>query len=142
MSKSQGLDAVATVRQQHEDAAARDLAAAQARSTAESERLCELEGYLREYEATPAQASVHWLANRTRFLGRLQEAVQAQRQRLQQAEAAVEASRTRHMLARQNREVLERLQASYARADAKDSERRAQHALDDWAGARHGGAAA
>lgn len=142
MSKREPLDAVATVRRQHENAAARDLVAAQERHAAEEQRLHELLGYLRDYENAPAQASVHWLANRARFLGRLQEAVQAQRQRLQQAEAALEAGRTRHLLARQDREVLQRLQAGYARADGRDAERRAQNSLDDWSGARHGGAVA
>lgn len=142
MSQREPLNAVATVRRQHENAAARDLAAAQARYAAEQQRLAELQGYLREYETAPAQASVHWLANRTRFLARLQEAVQAQRQRLQEAEAALEAGRTRHLLARQDRKVLQRLQAGYARADERDAERRAQNTLDDWSGARHGGAVA
>ena len=142
MSKREPLDAVATVRRQHENAAARDLAAAQARHAAEEQRLAELQGYLREYETAPAQASVQWLANRARFLGRLQEAVQAQRQRLQQTEAALEVSSTRHLLARQDREVLQRLQAGYARANDRDAERRAQNTLDDWSGTRHGGAVA
>jgi flagellar export protein FliJ len=142
MSRHKPLDAVATVRRQHENAAARDLAAAQARHAAEQQRLTELQGYLREYESAPAKASVHWLANRARFLARLQEAVQAQRQRLQEAEAALEAGRTRHLLARRDRKVLQRLQAAYARADARDAERRAQSTLDDWSAARHGDAVA
>lgn len=142
MSKPKPLDAVATVRAQHETAAARDVAAAQQALRAEQARAEELQRYLREYETAPAQLSVQWLANRTRFLDRLQQAVQAQQQRLRHAEAALEACRTRHLLARQDREVLLRLQASYARAEARESERRDQSVLDDWASCRHGGAVA
>lgn len=136
MTGTRPLDAVARVRRVHEDAAARELAAAQERARAESARASELLGYLHEYEAAPVRASAQWLANRTVFLGRLQEAVRAQATRLQQAEAAVEACRTRYMLARQDRDVLDRLQAGYQRAADHEARRRAQDALDDWAGSR------
>ena len=78
MTGTRPLDAVARVRRVHEAAAARELAAAQERARAESARASELLGYLHEYEAAPVRASAQWLANRTVFLGRLQEAVRAQ----------------------------------------------------------------
>lgn len=137
-SPQQPLHAVARVRNNNEEAAARQLGEAQKALSAEQSRTNELLGYLNEYEHAPAVASVHWLANRAQFIARLQDAVTAQTQRLRQAEQAVEACRTRYILARQDCQVLDRLQAGYRRAAEYAQEQRAQAAIDEWVASRHG----
>lgn len=133
------LQAVARVRNSNEELAARQLGEAQKALSVEQNRTNELLGYLHEYEHAPAVASVHWLANRAQFVAKLQEAIMAQTQRLRQAEQAVEACRTRYILARQDCQVLDRLEASYRRAAEYAQEQRAQAAIDEWVASRQGG---
>lgn len=137
-SQQQPLQAVARVRTSNEEAAARQLGEAQKALSIEQSRTNELLGYLHEYEHAPAVASVHWLANRAQFLSRLQDAITAQTVRLRQAEQAVEACRTRYILARQDCQVLDRLEAGYRRAAEYAQEQRAQAAIDEWVASRHG----
>ena len=93
-------------------------------------------GYLGEYEHARAVPSASWLANRAQFLGRLREACANQMHQVELARQGVQAAQARHLLARQDVQVLEKLREGYRDAERRMSERRGQHEIDDLVSSR------
>lgn len=98
------------------------------------DRLHALEGYRHDYAASRdiggEVSAVRWADYQT-FLGRLDEAVKAQRQLILEGEQSVDAHRQRWMTRRQRLDSLSRVLERYSRDERAEAERRTQRTLDD-----------
>ena len=142
MTRSQRLDPLLRIRQQHQDAAAREVAERDRALAEQQARLDALRRYADEYAAPPANPTIApaLLANRLAFREKLNEAVQQQTSIVDSSRRSVEAERTRLMLASRDTKVLEQLAASYRAEEGRVADQRVQRELDD-VGARRARAA-
>ncbi len=132
MTSSRRFDPLLRRAQEREDSAARELAERQHTLSQHETRLQELRSYLNEYTGAPlATASPAQLANQRAFLDRLDAAVQQQCQNVDRSRASVDLERNRLLLASRDKQVLEKLAASYRVQERQASERRDQRELDD-----------
>lgn len=131
--RSQRLDPLLRVKQQHQDDVARDVAERD-RALAEQEaRLEALRRYAAEYAAPPTSATIApaLLANRLAFRQRLDAAVAQQSTVVDHSRQHCDVERTRLMLASRETKVLEQLADSYRAQESRVAEQRVQRELDD-----------
>lgn len=118
--------------QEREDAVARELARHQQVLSQHESRLDELRNYAEEYANSQlAATSPAQLANRRAFVERLQSAVEQQSRAVDTNRRTVEVERSRLLLASRDKQVLEKLAASYRAQEQKVDERRSQREMDD-----------
>lgn len=123
-----------------EDALAKALAQRVQAHLQHEQRLGDLERFRGEYEAPPAPGSAvspSQLLNRAAFLAKIDDAVSTQYKHLATSEEALAIERTRLLLASRDKQVLEKLAASYRSAEQKVQERRDQGVLDDLGARTH-----
>ncbi len=123
-----------------EDALAKALAQRVQAHLQHEQRLGDLERFRGEYEAPPAPGSAvspSQLLNRAAFLAKIDDAVSTQHKHLATSEEALAIERTRLLLASRDKQVLEKLAASYRSAEQKVQERRDQGVLDDLGARTH-----
>ncbi|MGY0632996.1 flagellar export protein FliJ [Luteimonas sp. A478] len=132
MKQSRRIDPLLSRAQDREDAAARELAERQRLLGEQESRLAELRRYSQEYaDSQLAATSPAQLANRRAFLDRLQSAVEQQSRAVDSKRQTVEVERGRLLLASRDKQVLEKLAASYRAQEQLVDERRSQRELDD-----------
>lgn len=132
--RSQRLDPLLRIKQQHQDDVARDVAERD-RALAEQEaRLDALRRYAAEYAAPPSTTTTiapALLANRLAFRERLDAAVAQQSTVVDHSRQHCDVERTRLMLASRETKVLEQLADSYRAQESRVAEQRVQRELDD-----------
>lgn len=132
MKQSRRIDPLLNRAQDTEDAAARVLADRQSTLAQHEAQLVELRRYADEYgNSQMAATSPAQLANRRAFLDRLQSAVDQQSRAVDNSRQTVEVERGRLLLASRDKQVLEKLAASYRAQERQVDERRSQRELDD-----------
>ncbi len=132
MTPSRRMDPLLSRAQDREDAAARELARHQQVLAQHESRLAELRRYADEYaNSQMAATSPAQLANRRAFVDRLQQAVQQQSVAVDDNRRTVEVERSRLLLASRDKQVLEKLAASYRAQERQVDERRQQREMDD-----------
>lgn len=139
MTRSQRLQPLLKVKQQHQDEAARQLAAQEQALADQKARLEALRQYADEY-ALAGDGSVTnpaLLANRLAFRARLDQAIAQQSRVVDASRERSEIERTRLLLASRETHVLEKLSASYHADEVRADEKRSQRELDDLGARRH-----
>ncbi len=132
MNQSRRIDPILRRAQDQEDAAARVVAERQQVLSQHEARLDELRRYADEYgQSQMAATNAAQLANRRAFLERLEGAVDQQSQTVDQSRQTVELERGRLLLASRDKQVLEKLAASYRAQEQLVVDRRSQRELDD-----------
>jgi len=132
MTPSRRMDPLLSRAQDREDAAARELARHQQVLAQHESRLAELRRYAEEYASSQmAATSPAQLANRRAFVERLQQAVEQQSVAVADNRRTVEVERSRLLLASRDKQVLEKLAASYRAQERQVDERRQQREMDD-----------
>ena len=133
MTRSQRLDPLLRIKQQCQDAAAREVAERERAAAEQQARLDMLKRYADEYAAPPASPTIApaLLANRLAFRDKLNAAVQQQANIVDHSRQSVEVERTRLMLASRDTKVLEQLAASYRAEEGRAADKRTQRELDD-----------
>lgn len=132
MTPSRRMDPLLSRAQDQEDAAARELARHQQVLAQHESRLEELRRYAEEYAGSQmAATSPAQLANRRAFVERLQQAVDQQSLAVADNRRTVEIERSRLLLASRDKQVLEKLAASYRAQERQVDERRQQRDMDD-----------
>ncbi|AOH37039.1 flagellar export protein FliJ [Luteimonas sp. JM171] len=132
MTPSRRMDPLLSRAQDREDAAARELARHQQVLAQHESRLAELRRYAEEYASSQmAATSPAQLANRRAFVERLQQAVEQQSLAVADNRRTVEVERSRLLLASRDKQVLEKLAASYRAQERQVDERRQQREMDD-----------
>lgn len=132
MTPSRRMDPLLSRAQDLEDAAARELARHQQVLAQHESRLAELRRYADEYAGSQmAATSPAQLANRRAFVDRLQQAVEQQSLAVADNRRTVEVERSRLLLASRDKQVLEKLAASYRAQERQVDERRQQREMDD-----------
>ncbi|NLC62014.1 MAG: flagellar export protein FliJ [Gammaproteobacteria bacterium] len=132
MTPSRRMDPLLSRAQDREDAAARELARHQQVLAQHESRLAELRRYADEYASSQmAATSPAQLANRRAFVERLQQAVEQQSLAVADNRRTVEVERSRLLLASRDKQVLEKLAASYRAQERQVDERRQQRDMDD-----------
>ena len=132
MTPSRRMDPLLSRAQDREDAAARELARHQQVLAQHESRLAELRRYADEYASSQmAATSPAQLANRRAFVERLQQAVEQQSLAVADNRRTVEVERSRLLLASRDKQVLEKLAASYRAQERQVDERRQQRDIDD-----------
>src|SRR5690606_6935307 len=138
------------VKQQHQDEAARQLAAQEQALADQQARLEALRQYADEYALTGSGSVTNpaLLANRLAFRARLDQAIAQQARVVDASRERSDIERTRLLLASRETHVLEKLSASYRADEVRADEQRTQRELDDLGGRRradgeppHGGGA-
>lgn len=120
--------------------AAEDVARARAGQGEQEARLEELRRYLDEYRTRPMPASPALIANRERFLLRLQEAELQQMRAVDAAARGVRESTGRWLDQRADQQRFDVLQDAALQQAQRVSETRAQNQLDEFALRRFAGA--
>lgn len=138
MTRSQRLDPILRIKQERQDAAAREVAEKDRALTEQQQRLELLRRYADEYAAPPANATIApaLLANRLAFREKLAAAVQQQATIVDHSRERAELERARLMLASRDAKVLQQLAASYRADEARAADQRVQRELDDIGGRR------
>jgi flagellar FliJ protein len=138
MTRSQRLDPILRIKQERQDAAAREVAEKDRALTEQQQRLELLRRYADEYAAAPANATIApaLLANRLAFREKLAAAVQQQATIVDHSRERAELERARLMLASRDAKVLQQLAASYRADEARVADQRVQRELDDIGGRR------
>lgn len=132
MTRSQRLDPLLRVKQQHQDDAAREVAQRDRALAEQEQRLDALRRYAAEYSAPTANiTNPALLANRLAFRERLDAAVTQQSRVVDDSRQHCDIERTRLLLASRETHVLEKLSASYRSEESRASEQRVQRELDD-----------
>lgn len=140
MTRSQRLDPILRIRQERQDAAAREVAEKDRTLAEQQQRLELLRRYADEYAAAPANAGATiapaLLANRLAFREKLAAAVQQQATIVDHTRERAELERARLMLASRDAKVLQQLAASYRADEARTADKAVQRELDDLGGRR------
>ncbi len=132
MMQSRRMDPLLQRAQTHQDTAAKDLAERQRALAVHESRLEELRGYAEEYANSQIAATrPAELANRRAFLDRIDQALNQQKQSVDNSRASVDIQRERLLLASRDKQVLEQLAASYRAQEHKVVERRSQREMDE-----------
>jgi flagellar FliJ protein len=137
---SKRIDPLIRRAESREDALAKELAKRVQAHQQHEQRLGDLERFRGEYEAPPAPGAAvtpGQLLNRAAFLAKIDDAVNTQQKHLASSEEALAIERTRLLLASRDKQVLEKLAASYRSAEQKVQERRDQSVLDDLGARTH-----
>lgn len=130
---SQRLGLLLRVSDSHTETAARELGQQQASLEEQRRRLHELRGYLQEYCNQPLPPTPALIANRERFLARLNAAELQQIRAVTQAESAVQQSTERWNEKRRTGEKFETLQTGAIQRETRVIEQRSQQGLDEFA---------
>ncbi len=133
------LDPLLQRAQEREDRVAQELAKVREAQRLQEQRLEELARFKDEYhQPAPAGGTLNpaLLANRQAFIERIEQAVAVQKRAVEQGRGTLEIERTRLLLASRDKQVLEKLAASYRAEEAKKEQKRAQGELDELAGRR------
>lgn len=134
-SRSVRLQPIQQIAERREDEALACLAECQRNERDHEQRLNDLRRYIEEYSAPARGTSTPALLNnRLNFLARLREAERVQMELLEQACEHTQAERARWMLKQRDTKVLEQLAAAYRIEESRQSERREQKNLDEFAG--------
>lgn len=138
MTRSQRLDPILRIRQERQDAAAREVAEKDRALAEQQQRLELLRRYADEYAAAPANATIApaLLANRLAFREKLATAVQQQATIVDHSRERAELERARLMLASRDAKVMQQLAASYRADEARVADKAVQRELDDIGGRR------
>lgn len=132
MMQSRRMDPLLQRAQAQQDTAAKDLAERQRALAQHESRLEELRGYAEEYANSQISATRPAdLANRRAFLERIDQALNQQKQSVDNSRASVDIQRERLLLASRDKQVLEQLAASYRAQEHKVVERRGQREMDE-----------
>lgn len=132
--RSTRLEPLQMVAEQREEEAMRHMAECRRLVEEHESRLLELQRYLLEYTAETTLISTPALiSNRQAFLTKLRQAEIVQQQVLEQARMHSEAERTRWILKRRDKGVLEQLAASYRVQEKRHAERHEQKDMDELA---------
>lgn len=137
---TQRLEVLTRVAGSRTERAAQDVARARAGHGEQEARLEELRRYLDEYRARPIPASPTLMANRERFLARLQEAERQQIRAVDAAARGVLESTGRWLDQRADQQRFDVLQDAALQQAQRVTETRAQDQLDEFALRRHVGA--
>ncbi|HEX4871701.1 MAG TPA: flagellar export protein FliJ [Nevskiaceae bacterium] len=103
----------------------------QRRAQDQQQRLQDLQRYRQDYQLAPLPADPRLLANRALFLGRLEQAVQAQHQFVGQAQQRAEQARQDYLLRQRESERLQWLQARARGQAQREQEHRQQLELEE-----------
>ncbi len=133
MTRSQRLQPLLKVKQQHQDDAARQLAAQEQALAEQQARLDALRQYAEEYALAGSGSVTNpaLLANRLAFRARLDQAITQQSRVVDASRERSGVERARLMLASRETHVLEKLSASYQADEVRAEEQRTQRELDD-----------
>lgn len=133
MTRSQRLQPLLKVKQQHQDDAARQLAAQEQALAEQQARLDALRQYAEEYAlaGNGRVTNPALLANRLAFRARLDQAIAQQSRVVDASRERSGVERARLMLASRETHVLEKLSASYHADEVRAQEQRTQRELDD-----------
>lgn len=141
--QSRRIDPLLRLAQDREDAVARALADKNQALASQESRLAELRRYAEEY-AQPQATTVSpaLLSNHLAFRDRVDSALSQQRQNVDRSRENCELERARLMLASRDKQVLDKLAASYRAQESRVAEQHVQRELDDLGARRHGAAKA
>lgn len=132
MTRSQRLQPLIRVKQQHQDDVARDVAERDRALAEQEQRLTALRNYAAEYSMPVANiTNPALLANRLAFRERLDAAVVQQSRVVDDSRQMCDVERTRLLLASRETHVLEKLSASYRSDEARIADQKVQRELDD-----------
>lgn len=132
------LDVLAKLADSRTDRAAEDLARCRASLNEQQARLQELHRYMQEYRGRPLPATPALIANRERFLARLDEAERQQVRTIESATQAVTDSTQTWMEQRLGRQKVGVLQGAAVTRELRVTEHRAQGQLDEFSLRRFG----
>lgn len=132
------LDVLAKVADSRADRAAEELARSRAGLAEQEERLQELRRYLEEYRTRPMPPTPMLIANRERFLARLDEAERQQVRAVTSATQAVAVSTQSWMEQRLGQKKVGVLQDAALGRELRINEARAQKQLDEFGLRRFG----
>lgn len=127
------LDVLAKLADSRTDQAAEELARCRAGLNEQDGRLQELRRYMQDYRERPLPHTPTLIANRERFLARLDEAERQQQRAVNAATQAVAASTQGWMEQRLGRQKVGVLQGAATHREQRVTEQRAQVQLDEFA---------
>lgn len=122
-----------------EDEVAKQLAERTQALSVQEQRLADLARYAAEYSLPSGDATSlppALLANRRAFLAKIEGAVAEQQRNVERVRERCDIERTRLLLASRDKQVLEKLSASYLSAEAQREDKRLQNELDQLAARR------
>ena len=135
---SQRIDPLLRRAQEREDVSARELAERRQALAAQESRLNELRHYAEEYSrpsgSTISPALLH---NQLAFREKVDQAVSQQSQVVDRSREQCELERARLLLASRDKQVLDKLAASYRAQEHRAIEQNAQRELDDLGARSH-----